>query len=183
MTEGGAATRAGHMTVADFLAFDDGTDTRHELVDGVPVAMNLSAGRHVFITSNVYDTLMAKLPRPCRPLFGGGVAHSHEDDQYRVPDVFVSCTPVPDSYFAEPRLMVEVLSPSTAREDRTAKLDFYKTLASAQAILFVWQDTRRVELHHRREDGWLVTDTIGQGTIALPTLGVELTLDEIYAGL
>jgi Uma2 family endonuclease len=70
MSEGGAAARAGRMTVADFLAFDDGTDTRYELVDGVPVAMNPPAGRHVFITSNVYDTLMAKLPRPCRPLLG-----------------------------------------------------------------------------------------------------------------
>jgi hypothetical protein len=41
------------MTVAEFLEFDDGTDTRYELVDGVPVAMSPPAGRHVFITSNV----------------------------------------------------------------------------------------------------------------------------------
>lgn len=111
------------------------------------------------------------------------MALSDEDDRYRMPDIFVSCTPVPDSYFAEPRVLVEVLSRSTAGVDRTDKLDFYKEFASAEAVLFVWQEPRRAELHLRRADGWLVTDTTGQGTVEIPSLDLTLTLDEIYAEL
>ena len=79
----------------------------------------MPASRHVAIRSNVSEALAAKLARPCRPYFSGGVALS-DDDRYRMPDVFVSCTPVPESYVDQPRLLVEVFSPSTAREDRTA---------------------------------------------------------------
>jgi Uma2 family endonuclease len=96
----------------------------------------------------------------------------------------VTCAPSEGAaYFDRPRLLVEILSRSTAREDRTAKLDFYKSLPSAQAVLFVWQDTRRAELHLRREDGWLVTDTIKQGRVEVAGLGLALTLDDIYAEL
>jgi len=171
------------MTVGEFQAFDDGTDVRHELVGGRPVAMSPPSGRHVVITANIARSLDRKLKPPCRPFTGGGVALSDEGNEYRLPDVFVSCVPIPTTYFAEPRLLVEVLSPSTAKEDRTEKLDFYKSFPSAEAILFVWQEPRRVELHLRREDGWLVTTMIGQGTVALGGLGVTLSLDEIYADL
>lgn len=41
MAEGAAsASPAQPMTVAEFLLYDDGTDTRYELVDGIPVAMS-----------------------------------------------------------------------------------------------------------------------------------------------
>lgn len=183
MAEGGASTPTRRLAVAEFLLHDDGTDTRYELVDGVPVAMTPADGRHLVITSNVYDALAAKLRRPCRAYFGGGVALSDGDDRYRMPDVFVSCTPVPDSYVDQPRLLVEVLSRSTELVDRTDKLDFYKEFPTAEAILFVWQEPRRAQLHLRRDKGWLVTDTVGQGTVEIPPLGVALTLDEIYADL
>ncbi len=90
---------------------------------------------------------------------------------------------MPGTYLSEPRLLFEVLSPSTAKGDRTEKLDFYKGFPSAEAILFVWQEPGRVEPHLRREDGWLVTTTIGQETLALAGLGVTLSLDEVYADL
>jgi Uma2 family endonuclease len=183
MARAGIPTADRRMTVAEFLDFDDGTDTRYELVEGRPVAMNPPKGRHVVITSNLVLALGRKLPAPRQPYFGGGVALCDEGDEYRMPDVFVSCTPVPDAYFDQPRLLIEVLSPSTAKEDRTAKLDFYKRFPSVEVVMLAWQDTRRVELHLRRPEGWLVTATIGQGTVAVPSLGLELSLDEIYAGL
>jgi hypothetical protein len=99
---------------------------------------------------------------------------------WRVPDIFVSCVDG-SGYSREPRFIVEILSPSTEKDDRTAKLDFYKTFASLQTVLFVWQDTRRVELHERSADAWIVRDRIGSGTVQLADLGIALTMDEIYA--
>jgi Uma2 family endonuclease len=171
------------MTVAEFLDFDDGTDTRYELVKGRPVAMNPPKVRHVAMTGDLFRALDRKLSPPCQPFVGGGVARSDEDDEYRLPDVFVSCAEFRESYFDQPRLLIEILSASTAKEDRTAKLDFYKSFPSAEAVMLVWQDTRRVELHLRHAEGWLVTSTIGQGVVDVRPLGLELSLDEIYAGL
>ena len=145
--------------------------------------MNPPKVRHVALATNLTGMLFARLQPPCRPYVGGGVALSDEHDEYRLPDIFVSCAELKESYFDQPRLLIEILSPSTAREDRTAKLDFYRSFPSTEAVMLVWQDARRVELHLRQPEGWLVTSTIGQGTVAVPPLGLELSLDEIYAGL
>ena len=169
------------MTVADFLEFDDGTDTRYELVGGAPVAMNPPKGPHIETTTRLVVTLARLLAPPCRPIVTGGVAHSQDDTTFRVPDVFVTCVATPPSgMFDQPRLVIEVLSPSTEGEDRTTKLDFYKTFSSLQAILFVWQDTRRLELHERATDAWIVKDLIGSGTMHLADLAIDVQMDEIY---
>ena len=76
-------------------------------------------------------------------------------------------------------MIVEVLSPSTEKEDRTRKLDFYKGFWTIEAILFVWQDAQRVELQERNPNEWLVRNVIG-GTLTVSCLASEIPLDEIY---
>jgi len=169
------------MTVAEFLDFDDGTDTRYELVSGQPVAMNPPKGPHVEITTRLVATFARRLTAPCRPIVTGGVAHDPHDTTFLLPDLFVTCAPTPPSgLFDQPRLIVEILSPSIEADDRSTKLDFYKTFHSLQAILFVWQDSRRIESHERGADVWIVKDLIRSGTVHLRDLAIDLTLDEIY---
>ncbi len=171
------------MRVAEFLRWDAGTDTRSELVAGQPVAMAPPSGRHAEIATNILMALNSRLTRPCRALSGAGVARDLEDDECRIPDVFITCERMPEHVFASPRLVVEVLSRSTEKEDRTAKLDFYKSLPSVEAILLVWQDRRRVQLHVREEPRWPAQDFAGAATTLLCEFGVELTLDKICAGI
>ena len=54
----------------------------------------------------------------------------------------------------EPRILVEVLSPSTAEYDRTTKLEAYKRIPSLTDYFLVWQDKICVEHHQRGEDRW-----------------------------
>lgn len=171
------------MTVAEFVAWDDGTEVRHELVHGRPVAMAPPSGRHVVLTRNVARALDRQLEPPCGAFIGGGVAREEADDQFRLPDVFVTCEPTPAQFFRSPRLVVEVLSPSTEKDDRTTKLDFYQSLPSVEAVLLIWQEHRRAQLHVRQGARWLAQDQIGSGTLDVPSLGVSLSLDEIYEGL
>lgn len=171
------------MTVADFLAWDDGTPVRYELVRGAPVAMAPPSGRHAEIVGNVAAILSRQLVRPCRVPQGGGVARDDADDQFRLPDVFITCEPTPERFFRAPRLVVEVLSPSTEKDDRTEKLDFYQSLPSVEAVLLVWQERRRAQLHLREGARWLVQDLIGAGMLDVPSLGVSLALDDAYQGL
>lgn len=167
------------MTVGEFLAYDDGTDTRYELVGGDMVAMNPPAEAHVRITMNVYDAITPLPRRPCRAYMGGGVWRAEGDDTWREPDIFISCGP--DGFSRVPRLVIEVLSPSAEKEDRTRKLDFYRGFESVEAIHFVWQDTPRVELQERVAEAWLVRDVIGGGNLSIAALGLEIRLAEIYA--
>jgi Uma2 family endonuclease len=168
------------MTVGEFLAYDDGTDIRYELVDGEMIAMNPLAEPHVRIAMNFCESLARQLNRPCRAYMGGGIWRAENDDTWREPDIFVACEGR-EGFSRVPRLVVEVLSPSTEKEDRTRKLDFYRRFKSIEAIVFVWQDTQRVELQERSGDGWLVRDVIGGGAFTLAGLGVAVALEEIYA--
>jgi Uma2 family endonuclease len=170
------------MTVAEFLAYDDGTPTRYELVDGAMVAMNPPHFAHAQIVQNVGTALQRSVPKPCRVYWSAtGVATGDEGHTWREPDVVVTCVRPEGPYVRSPRVIVEVLSPSTEKEDRTTKLDFYETLPSLDAVLFVWQDDRRVRLRVREGNGWVDLDLIGSGTVRIDALGVDLTLDEIYA--
>jgi Uma2 family endonuclease len=163
--------------------WDDGTEARYELVHGAPVAMAPPSGRHVVITRNIARALDRQLVGPCGAFTAGGVARVESGDQFRLPDVFVSWEPTPPVHFREPRLVVEVLSPSTEKEDRTEKLDFYRSLPSVEAIVLVWQERRRVLLVERDGERWLIRDLIGGGSFDLVGLGTRLSLDEVYEGV
>ena len=52
------------MTVAEFLEWDDGTDTRYELIDGRPVAMAPVAASHSIIVANLGHALKSRLTAP-----------------------------------------------------------------------------------------------------------------------
>jgi Uma2 family endonuclease len=169
------------MTVAEFLEYDDGTGTRYELINGQLVAMNPPAARHAIICHNIGRTLEGQLRPPCIALWSTlGVAVDEKGDTWRQPDAIVTCVQPAKGFFRKPRLIVEVLSPATEKEDRTTKLDFYDTVPGVETILLVWQDQRRVQLRERDTAGWRERDIVGSGTVRIEPLGVELTLDEIY---
>lgn len=169
------------MTVAEFVARDDGTGTRYELAYGAPMAMAPPSGWHVVITRNIARAIERQVHARCGVVMSGGVARAEGADELRLPDVFVSCEPTPPVYFREPRLVVEVLSPPTEKIERTAKLDFYRSLPSMEAILFVWEDQRRVQLIEWDGARWMMRDVSSRFDIA--GLGVGLRLDDIYAGV
>lgn len=170
------------LTVAEFLAWDDGTQTRYELVDGQPVAMAPPSTRHADIVENIAAALAPRLPAGCRVYRTKvGVALGAGEGTWREPDLVVTCQRPEPGFVAAPRLVVEVLSPSTEHADRTSKLDFYETVPGLEAILLVWQDQRRVRLRVPDGTGWRDQDAIGAGEVRVAVIGASLTLDEIYA--
>lgn len=171
------------MSVADFVVWNDGTPTRYELVRGAPVAMAPPTPRHTDVVTNLNDALSPQLKRPCRVAVGGGVARRETDDQFRIPDAFVTCEPTPSHYYRSPRVIIEVLSPSTEREDRTDKLDFYRSIASVEMVIFIWQDRRRVQTVQRVANRWSIDDLVGGGTVELPSFSARVSVDQIYRDL
>jgi Uma2 family endonuclease len=83
--------------------------------------------------------------------------------------------------FLNPTLLIEILSPSTEAYDRGKKAGFYRTIPTLQEFLLIWQDQPRVERYRRIGADWLLSDfTQITDTVALPSIGCTLALEEIY---
>lgn len=171
-------------TIAEFLAWDDGTDRRYELIDGVPVAMAPPSEAHGTIVMNLGRALGAQLQPPCRVVGEAGILLPDRDDAWYQADLAVTCTlPEPGrTHTANPILIAEILSPSTAVHDRGRKLFDYCRLASVREILLVASTERSIQ--HWRRDGprWLVETLIGDATLTLETASGPIPFATIYEG-
>jgi Uma2 family endonuclease len=173
------------MTLAEFLEWDDGTDRRYQLVDGLPVMMAPAVEAHGELALSMGAEIRSRLRPPCRVISEAGVTIAERADTYYLADLAVTCAhrEAGRRIVAEPVVIVEVLSPSTSHIDRWRKVADYRTLPSVQEIVVVSSDERRVELQRRISDGWRVEDLIGQASIRLGVCDGPIPLDAIYRDL
>ena len=113
-----------------------------------------------------------------------GVRLPDREDSFYQFDLAVTCAPADPArrYVAEPELIVEVLSPSTALHDRGRKLDHYRQLPSLKEVLLVASEERRVQHWRRAGTQWVVDDLIGDADLQLATLPGPIPLTGIYEG-
>jgi Uma2 family endonuclease len=113
------------MTLDEFLHWEDGADTRYELIGGFPVAMAPPLEGHSELSARVVARLDGALTnrRPCRALVEAGILHPERADTFFVADAAVTCAPydLRRQHVQNPILLVEVLSSSTERHDRRIK--------------------------------------------------------------
>jgi Uma2 family endonuclease len=173
------------MSLAEFLDWDDGTDTLYELVEGRIVAMAPPNDAHGTIIMNIGLAIGPALKAPCRIVGNAGIVLPERDDRYYVADLAVTCDQPASQrrFLPEPRLMVEVLSRSTAAHDRGLKGEDYRQLASVQEILFVSNDERRVVRLRREVDHWAIDDFIGDASVRLVSIDATMSLSTIYANV
>lgn len=175
------------MTVEQFFEWQQGQDRNYELVDGVPVlpvkSMTGATATHDTLTVNAIAALHTRLRgKPCRARTTDISVRTFRGT--RRPDVTVECgRPDPKSMAADdPRVVIEILSPSTMRFDRFQKLEEYKAHERIQVILLVDTEAPQLAVWRRGADGgWSVSEQAGlDATIALPEIDAELPLAELY---
>jgi Uma2 family endonuclease len=173
------------MSLNEFLDWDDGTDTRYELIDGRVVAMAPPNPRHSATTGQLARLIGNALTPPCQVYVEAGIVTPDRADTYLQADLAVSCRPLDQQErdVAEPILVVEVESPGTVRHDRGVKVDRYRELPSVQEILLVASTERRVQLWRRQGERWSVEDVIGDAMLRLESCALEIPLADLYAGL
>jgi len=188
------------MTVEEFLAWSEGLPKeagRFELWDGEVIekrgpagSMNSERSQHWEAKGAITRALYEAVKRTGVP---GHVATEGPTVRFSAkkavePDVLV--------YFGErvargvlevpnPAIIVEVLSPSTAKMDLSLKLEGYFSLASVVHYLVIDPDKPLI-IHHQRGPGETILTTFVatkmlrlDGTSAIPTLDVDLT--EIFS--
>ncbi len=178
------------LTPEEYLVIEDAAGWKSEFYDGEMFAMSGGSYDHSVIATNVTTYLQIRLQgRPCRPLNAEMRLHVPESTFYAYPDASVVCGPpqyAPGSKttIVNPTLIVEVLSPSTERYDRTAKFWHYQRLATLQDYVLVTQDAPQVERFSRQGDQWLYAAYKNlESRLPLPALGIEVPLKEIYEGV
>ena len=175
------------LTPEEYLAIEDAAEFKSEFHEGEMFAMSGGSYDHSAIATNVTTYLQIRLQgRPCRPLNTEMRLHVPDTTFYAYPDASVVCgspqyAANSRTTIVNPTLIVEVLSPSTERYDRTAKFWHYQQLTTLQDYVLVTQDAPQVERFSRQGDQWLYTAYKGlESSLPLPVLSIEIPLREIY---
>ena len=162
----------------------------YEFIDDVVYDMTGSTPEHSAISSNIESLLREQLGRsgPCRIHRDQYVAIPGKPPV--VPDVVLTCDladwdknkRLKPFMIQSPLIVVEVLSPSTERYDRTEKFTRYTRCPTLEVYILVSQDEQYIEVY-RRSTGWKQERfSVGQ-TIKLEQLDLELPVDSIYEGV
>jgi Uma2 family endonuclease len=176
------------MSVAEFLCWEDGTDTRYELLAGLPVAMAPPAPAHGFLAARLCARIEGALRsrRPCMVQIEAGIARPDRDDTCYVADLAVTCQPPcsGDQLISDPLLVVEVLSPTTGLHDRHTKVADYRRIASVEEILLIDSTSIFAEVLRREGDRWITEIVRGpQAKFSLASIGLTATMSELYEGI
>jgi Uma2 family endonuclease len=192
-----SAPSTARLSLAEYLAYSDGSDTRYELVAGELVPMALPTGRHVQIQnflSRVFEAEIARQQLPWTAIQGSPGIQSPRGnrwDSVRIPDGVV----LPLEQWQEmgsrealirledppPLLVVEVVSESSRAADYRAKRAEYCVLGIGEYwIVDPLEEKVSLLLLH---EGWYDVLEL-QGSERLPSkvfVGLELQAGEILA--
>ena len=172
------------MTVAEFLAWEERQELKHEF-DGVRVvAMAGGTAAHADIQANLAAVLRSRLRgQPCR--FYGSDLKIEAAGSIRYPDGFVVCTPVPprSTVVRDPVVVFEVLSDSTASTDLVTKNQEYAATPSVRRYVILSQGSIGGMVFERAEDDWIGHALAADAVLHMPEIGVEVPLAEFYEGI
>ena len=186
MEEGNLALEK-RYTYADYASWGD--DTRWELIDGVPYAMSAPSEMHQRIVSRLCGQFYAYLrgKKTCEVYvapFDVRLNYYKGDDTVIQPDIVVVCDNTKrhaGGCLGAPDLVVEILSPSTAKMDRIVKFNKYMR-DGVKEYWVVDPDTESLHVHLLKEGTYYATsayedtDTVSVGILP----GCEINLADVF---
>jgi Uma2 family endonuclease len=178
-------------TYADYLTVEQHSEHRHELIDGVIVAMAGGSDEHNAIAGRLAMLLGNRLAGSCRYYTPDQRFWIAASGRSRYADGSIICRkpdhPPHDAQAStNPLIVLEVLSPSSEGDDAGDKREDFQTLPALQAYLVVSQDRRLIRNYRRLEHaGWSSDAEVRGGgeVFTLPALTAPVAIDEVYDGI
>ena len=181
-----AAART-YLTPEEYISFERKAATKHEYLKGQIIAMSGASRAHSFITGDIFGELRDQLKgQKCEVHSSDMRVRIHSINSYFYPDVVVACEEprFEDNVFdtlLNPRVVIEVLSPSTEVYDRGEKFEFYKQIESLKEYILVSQDKVQVEHYCHQKSEWLKREYKElDDVVMLRSIECELRLRDIY---
>lgn len=185
-----AADLIARLTAAEYLERESAAAFPSEFYAGEVIAMAGGSARHMAIVNNLIRESGNRLKGTgCRAFAGECLLEVSAERMYAYPDLMIFCGPVGtapnrDDIVVNPRVLVEVLSPSTERFDRGRKAFEYRKIATLEQYVLISQDEALVEIYSRRGAAWELREVAGlEAEMPLESVGIRLPMGDIYDGV
>lgn len=176
------------FTVEEYLAFENESEFKHEFIDGIIYDMTGGSFNHSRIKVKMTFALELQLSGSNYTVCNSDMRVEISEGRHVYPDLSVVYGAAQlrdnETTLLNPILVVEVLSPTTADYDRSAKLRYYQSLPSLRGYLIVDQYGVRVDVYSLANGSWLhqAYSSIDD-IISLDMIGCDLPLSVIYRGI
>lgn len=176
-------------TPEQYLAIERAAQFRSEFLRGEMFAMVGASRKHNLVAGNVSRRIGEQFDgRRCEVYQSDMRVKVSATDLYTYPDVVATCD---EPRFEDdqvdtlvnPKVIVEVLSPSTELWDRGKKFEHYRNISSLRECVLISQDHVLVEKFAINADGeWALRDyhTL-EDILVLDSISCRITLSDIYA--
>jgi Uma2 family endonuclease len=176
-----------HISPEDYLDIEHHNPIRHEYRRGLVYAMTGGTDNHNSISLNLITLINQQLGDSNCRFYSGDVKVSYQTQFYYYPDAFVTCDPrdKEDRYIKRyPKLIVEVLSPSTQVFDRGEKFEDYQQIDSLEEYVLISQESQRLECRRRTTGNtWETTIYEVGNRVLLHSINLEFAIAELYRGI
>lgn len=173
----------------EYLEFERSADFRHEYVDGEIYEMAGESLAHSQICVNISREISLKLKGTrCQALSPNMKVRAESKGMFAYPDLSIVCgDPVfhdlHKDVLLNPKVIIEVLSPSTQRYDQTKKfLRYRKEISSLTDYILIYQDSPFIEHHEKSDDGrWMFNAFDGLDDVfRITSIECEIPMAEVY---
>lgn len=176
------------LTEQEYLKFERASEWKHEFYRGEVYLMNGASRPHNLVTLNIACGLRNQLiGRPCEVYSSNMRVKINETGLYTYPDVVASCGEIQFEddeidTLLNPLMVVEVLSNSTEKYDRSTKFRHYQKLDTLQEYVIVSQKAPFVEVYKfESKDRWTYkTASSLADDVELESIGCCLKMSENY---
>ncbi|WP_338429517.1 Uma2 family endonuclease [Synechococcus elongatus] len=178
--------QAHSLSVADYLQFEATSAIKHEYRAGEVYAMADITDVHNTIVGNLVALIRHHLRGSNSRIYCSAMQVWLRQAQcIYYPDLLVTCDPRDQetaTYKRFPKLIVEVLSPSTEAFDRGDKFADYQTLESLEEYVLISTSRQRVDCFRRSPEGiWTLQFYLPNAEVLpLQSIGLEVQLSELY---
>jgi Uma2 family endonuclease len=173
------------MTVEEYFQLEENDpDTRYEYVDGHVYAMVGGTANHDTIKSNIQRILWNLLRGSKCRVYSSDMKVFVSETRYFHPDVIVTCDPRDRGTIQaiqSPRLVVEVLSPSTELTDRTWEIKNYRAHPTIEEYVLADSRSLKIEIYHKENDRWIYEAFENDEEVTLNSLSLHFPLVDAYA--
>ena len=179
------------VSVSEYLRREAKATDRHEYHDGEVLVMSGCSVSHGRINRNLTTALTVRLGTgPCEAFDSSMRVAIRSSGRYVYPDATIICgtvefDPEDDNQMTilNPRVIFEVLSPSTEGYDRGEKFEHYQHSPTVEEYVLIAQDRTRVDSILRQPDGswnWVAAGGL-EAVARVRCVGLDLPLAELYA--